>query len=693
MTFLLYLSMVTGGCSAAHFPTDDSVQFRSANEVLEFHENLLRSAPPLKMEVQVEIRGVGIRLGLLAGRNRYQLSIRQSKNLLDVHGRGYFIDWNDTVLENSVELIHQRVLGSLILVNQIGPTGSPIVLMDSNAPEAFKKLHFDGRCGWMLDGSFYGSNNRSVVELLKSAKTLQVVPDPDHQNLIHIQGSSNFGLAEGWFDPKKQYLLVGYRITKVSQDQFDQSTLLKAPGPISSPTNVGWQVELSDVETVEVNGFPIVACGNATLTLVDAVGEKNAIIYSIKRSGIQVDTEPNALTSIDSFISEGSEIYNKQQPGIKYSYVNHEVRPTADLSAIRQIDALLDKYQATGRHELDLSESNFKLEPNTYCGLYCLYARAKLAKLKVQFDSLLRPEFAGSAEGTSIGELALAAKSLDLDAQIYSDLTPQQLQESPLPLILNVHQTSKSVTPDHYVLLLEVHGETAIVFDPPNELRGPRIRAIPLPVLAAQWSRAAIATSPPNMAVSKENAITNRAIIVALGASVALLLLIIVNRFMRPLNNSKLRYYARLPIQVAIIVLASLAAATVFGMVVSDGIRLDEVGRQAAQLLYQRRYPSVLNVSQLTLLKRNESVIFIDARENQGSSLIPRALHIPFNSSVSLRMQNLAGIDKSTRIITYCEPYGCPIAGRLALLLEDDGFTSVQVLEGDWRPYANSVVE
>lgn len=649
--------------------------------------------PPLKMEVQFEIGGEGKRLGVTTGRDLYQLSVRQNKNLLDIQGSCRFIERNGTVSEDSVYSIHERVFASLSLRERQGLGGSPLVVMDTNAPEAFKKLVFDGRCGWMLDGYFYGSDNQSVIELLKNAETLEIVPDPDHQNLVHLQGRSKFGFAEGWFDPNKRYMLVGYRITKGPQDFFEQSQLINAPGPSDRPTTVGWQTELSDVETVEVNGFPIVTSGIATLTLVDARGDKNALVYRIKRSWIQVDTATDVLASADTFMSEGIEVKHQQQPGIKYSYVNNELRPTVDMAAIKQIDALLDKHRAGGKDELDPIESNSRSEQNTYCGLYCLYARAKLASLDVSFEGLLRPEFVGSVEGMSIGELALAANSLGLEVQIYSDLTPQQLREAPLPLILHVRQNLKSMAPDHYILLLEINGDAAIVFDPPTETRGSRIRSVGLPVLAAQWSRAAIATSPPGGAVSMEGRIIGRAIEVAILALSASFLLTIVNRFMRVRKNSGIKYCARFPTQVLTITLLSLLAATVFGVIASDGIRLDETGRQAAQILYQRRYPSVLNVAELLLRKHNGGMIFIDARVSQGSSFIPHALHIPYNASASLRMQKLTGIDKSTRLISYCEPFGCPVAGRLAILLEDDGFTNVQVLVGDWRSYANSAAK
>lgn len=150
---------------------------------------------------------------------------------------------------------------------------------------------------------------------------------------------------------------------------------------------------------------------------------------------------------------------------------------------------------------------------------------------------------------------------------------------------------------------------------------------------------------------------------------------------------------ARTSTQAVTIVLLSLASAAAFGVIASDGIRLDEVGRQAAQILYQRRYPNFLKVAQLPSLIHNRSVIFVDARLKQGPTSIPHSLHIPYNTPPILRIEELAGLDKSVRIVTYCEPFGCPVSARLATVLEDDGFTNVQVLEGDWRPFANLTSE
>lgn len=45
-----------------------------------------------------------------------------------------------------------------------------------------------------------------------------------------------------------------------------------------------------------------------------------------------------------------------------------------------------------------------------YCGLYCLYAAVKLEGKEIRFRDLVKPEYIGSREGSSLQKLRKAAK-------------------------------------------------------------------------------------------------------------------------------------------------------------------------------------------------------------------------------------------------------------------------------------------
>lgn len=91
-----------------------------------------------------------------------------------------------------------------------------------------------------------------------------------------------------------------------------------------------------------------------------------------------------------------------------------------------------------------------------YCGVYCAYAALRTLGLPVDFEQLLQPEFVGSYQGSTLGELRAAILHFGADAKPMYGMTASFLRSSTHPVILHVRRPGKGMPFQHWVLFLGV---------------------------------------------------------------------------------------------------------------------------------------------------------------------------------------------------------------------------------------------
>jgi hypothetical protein len=117
-----------------------------------------------------------------------------------------------------------------------------------------------------------------------------------------------------------------------------------------------------------------------------------------------------------------------------------------------------------------------------YCGAYCLYAVMRVADIDIDPKELLKPEYIGSAGGSSLAELKKAAEDYGMYAAVVGRLTTRELRQSPYPIILHVKSAADKKGYDHYELFLETKNGQARLYDPPEP-----VRVVPFYELAPRW--------------------------------------------------------------------------------------------------------------------------------------------------------------------------------------------------------------
>ena len=94
-----------------------------------------------------------------------------------------------------------------------------------------------------------------------------------------------------------------------------------------------------------------------------------------------------------------------------------------------------------------------------------------MARIKGQhptFIDLVRPEFLGSREGSSLIELKKAAEHCGLQGEVVGNRTIGLLRNCPYPVIMHVKASPKDRKYNHYVLYLGTAEGKAMILDARN---------------------------------------------------------------------------------------------------------------------------------------------------------------------------------------------------------------------------------
>lgn len=135
------------------------------------------------------------------------------------------------------------------------------------------------------------------------------------------------------------------------------------------------------------------------------------------------------------------------------------------------------------------------------------------------------------------------------------------------------------------------------------------------------------------------------------------------------------------------ILAVSLLAAAVFQTRFENGLFNDPAGRLAA-----RTADRMFSVPRITAdaARERSDILFIDARPpaDYRAGHIPGAIQMQPSFPPDIRRRLLAGVSPDKTIVVYCDSTHCRLDASLAVMLIDDGYRQVFVLDGGleaWR--------
>jgi hypothetical protein len=238
-------------------------------------------------------------------------------------------------------------------------------------------------------------------------------------------------------------------------------------------------------------------------------------------------------------------------------------------------------------------------EPNTvfgkpkssdgYCGIYCLYGAMQLFDVNIDPDELIKPEYIGSVDGSSLAELKQAAGKHGLVAIPVGRLATKDLRRLSLPVIIHTKSSPVSKAYDHYELFLGSEQGKALIYDPPNP-----IKLVEFWTIAPRWdgNGLLISNRPINLNAIFTSSYLRFAGYAAIAAASVCVVRFGRRRFpgLQPISGKQaiLLSFA----QCAVLVLASAFIAFAYHFINDEGLLKRPQATKAVQLAYQSKQNS-----------------------------------------------------------------------------------------------------
>jgi len=316
-----------------------------------------------------------------------------------------------------------------------------------------------------------------------------------------------------------------------------------------------------------------------------------------------------------------------------------------------------------------------------YCGLYCVYAALRYYGRTVDFAKMLDPKYVGTAEGSSVRELQSAAEDNGLYTATVANLSSDVLARTKSPVILHVRRDDAREVYDHYILLLEVNGDKAVVFDPSTS-----VTSAPIHEIAWRWDGKALFLSKSPISMSRMLGPTYGQILACLllGVPVAVLALWVNNRWRRaPMSSSR---RVRLGfLQAILLVVFAFGLGLGYHRLSGSGLLRESNAVKEVVRNHLADFLSIVRAEDIPGLIHSDTV-FVDCRFPREFALghLPGAINVPVFFGQQERLEAMGATRKNKRVVLYCKSKGCLYSGEVALRLLDDGYSNLSLFRGGW---------
>jgi len=321
-----------------------------------------------------------------------------------------------------------------------------------------------------------------------------------------------------------------------------------------------------------------------------------------------------------------------------------------------------------------------------YCGLYCIYTAIKLADREIDFRELIKKEYLGSRNGSSLTELKKAAEDFELYAIPVGRLTSKVLTKCSHPVILHVKPTLDSPRYDHYELFLGTDNKKARIFDPPSP-----VRAVSFAELAPRWDGNGLIISDEPIDLS--SVLAPRRKLFMFCAAIAILATIglcqIRKWLPKTMFNSCSKVFGLSIGQGAAYAIVAFLCGMIYNFANDTGLLANANATAAIQQAHAGNFISKISERKVRKLLDSDT-IFIDARfaRDYTTGHLDGAISLPVDANDVERQKITTDIPKDSRIVMYCQSAGCKYAEIVAIKLIDDGFSNISIFKGGWVEWA-----
>lgn len=332
-------------------------------------------------------------------------------------------------------------------------------------------------------------------------------------------------------------------------------------------------------------------------------------------------------------------------------------------------------------------KEGFIFPTSPHCGIYCVYAAARYCGTEMDFVDLVKPEYIGSAKGSSLNELKNCVEDVGLNAKAIQNIDSRFLRQITWPVILHVKKNYVLKDYSHYVLFMGTENDKAIILDSSGK------KLISFSDLHPLMDGIGLVVSSENIAAGKliwsaKGPLILYTLLVFISVNVIRILFQkdrcrrVLDFLLRPVGS----YIA----QAGVVIAISFAAGFLFHFFGGGGYLSNT--KYTEPIIYSRRVTFIPKIgkNKVKALQR-EGAVIIDARYSydfkEGS--IDGAISLPINADDDLNNIVLRSLDRDSKIIVYCQSAGCEFANITALRLKENNYDNISVYRGGWTDWIN----
>lgn len=324
-------------------------------------------------------------------------------------------------------------------------------------------------------------------------------------------------------------------------------------------------------------------------------------------------------------------------------------------------------------------------EKGEFCGLYALYTALRIEGVDTDFTNLLKSEYVGSRDGSSLAELKRAAQDFGLSAMPVSNLSTGTLAECPYLAILHTRSPADSPNYNHFILFLGAQDRRLLIYDAPTP-----VREISGGELAGIWDGTAVLVSASTIDLGhiQRKRLGNAGLWSIAVIASALVLKSMAGRAPVGRVVTRVGVLRSSLVQAGVLWLAATASAFGYHFFSDEGLLAAGGTTAASERAHFLALTPVVTASETRGLV-NTDVVFVDARlgEDFQAGHIPGAINVPVSATAEQRSKMMRTVAKGARLIVYCESASCPYAPVVARRLSEDGFTNISIFRGGWREW------
>ncbi len=324
-----------------------------------------------------------------------------------------------------------------------------------------------------------------------------------------------------------------------------------------------------------------------------------------------------------------------------------------------------------------------------YCGIYCLYGAMKLFGVQVDPNELLKPEYIGSVQGSSLAELKKCAEAYGLHAMPAARLTTKDLRDINCPVIIHVKSSPTGKTYNHYELFMGTKKGNALIYDPPKPAEAVEFRTI-----SPRWDGTGLIVSDKPIQISKVLASARWRFAGYAGIAAVIVLAARWGRRRLPVLRRALSSKQAILVsigQCAAIGLAAAASALAYQSINDEGLLTDGQATASIQKAYEATFIPKLTTARALRLFAEKAAEFVDPRPDYmfKTDHLRDAINVPAYFTQDERAKAMAGIDKGKQIVVYCDDSTRRLADIAAAQLAADGFSNVTIYRGKWEQWGS----